>query len=245
MVGTIAGAKALAGMAADVYAAAAQTLSRPYRSILLACVGAAVVSLGLASILAGHVLGLAAVAWGAASWPVWASAAGSLLLGAGFLVVSFYLLAPIAALVAGLFADRLAELAEIDIGSGRIGRPAPWGDMLRLNVRFVLLALALNAAAFILWLTPGVNAAAFVAVNAYAFGRMTFETVALRHIDSRQARALFRKHSGRVVLYGVWIALLLAVPLLNLLTPLFAVSLMARAFDRIIAEGAAADAAKA
>jgi len=52
-----------------------------------------------------------------------------------------------------------------------------------------------------------------------------------------QARALRRQHAGFVFVYGVLIAVFVAIPLVNLLTPLFATTLMVRLHKRIARAG--------
>jgi CysZ protein len=215
-------------MIADVLAAAAQTLSPPFRALLWKSIAATLALFLVCALLLSHVA-LAFVA----SWPLWAGVAGSFAAGALFLLGAGYLLAPISALVVGFYADRMADLVEADLQTDRRGRPVAFGPSLALGVRFAVLAVVLNAIAFALWLTPGVNAVAFFAVNAWLFGRVTFEMIALRHGPAEAARALGRLHAGRIFIYGVCIAALLAVPVFNLLTPLFSVALMARAYDRL------------
>jgi CysZ protein len=215
-------------MFSDVAAAAAQTLSPPFRAYLWKSIAATAALFVVCALLLGHtVLALAA------GWPIWAGLAGSIVVGVLFLLGAAYLLAPITALIAGFYADRLAELTEADIGADRQGHPAALGPSIELGLRFTVLGIVLYALAFALWFTPGVNVVAFFVVNAYLFGRMTFEMVALRHGTAADGRALSRRHAGLIFVYGLWIALLLAIPVANLLTPLFSVALMARAYDRL------------
>ena len=73
---------------------------------------------------------------------------------------------------------------------------------------------------------PGINIAAFFLVNGYLLGREFFEFAAMRFRSEAEAKALRRKHAGTVFLAGLVIAAFLAIPLLNLLTPLFAAAMM-------------------
>ena len=82
---------------------------------------------------------------------------------------------------------------------------------------------------------PGVNIVAFVVVNAYLLGREFFVFAAMRFRSEAEAKALRRRHAATVFLAGAVIAGFLAVPLLNLLTPLFAASLMVHLHKRIAA----------
>ena len=73
---------------------------------------------------------------------------------------------------------------------------------------------------------PGVNLIAFFAVNGYLLGREFFEFAAMRFRSPQAARDFRAKHAATVLMGGMVIAAFLAVPILNLLTPLFAAGLM-------------------
>ena len=78
----------------------------------------------------------------------------------------------------------------------------------------------------LLLLVPGVNIAAFFVVNGYLLGREFFEFAAMRFRSPVEARAFRAKHHVTVLLAGLLIAGFLAIPIVNLLTPLFAAGLM-------------------
>jgi CysZ protein len=82
---------------------------------------------------------------------------------------------------------------------------------------------------------PGVNIAAFFLVNGYLLGREYFEAAAMRFRPPEEARALRRRHGVTVFLAGLIVALVLAVPILNLVTPLFATAFMAHLHKRLAA----------
>ena len=86
-----------------------------------------------------------------------------------------------------------------------------------------------------LLLVPGVNIAAFFLVNGYLLGREYFEFAAMRFREEAEAKALRRRNFGTVFLAGLVIAAFLAVPILNLLTPLFAAALMVHIYKSVAA----------
>jgi CysZ protein len=104
---------------------------------------------------------------------------------------------------------------------------------LGLALKFSVIALAVNFVAFCLWLLPGVNALVFLLANAYLFGREYFQMAALRFRPLREAQALRERHGLTLYGAGLLIALFVAVPVLNLLTPLFGIALMARLHKRL------------
>jgi len=94
------------------------------------------------------------------------------------------------------------------------------------SLKFFAVVVLGNIVALLLLLVPGINIAAFFIVNGYLLGREFFEFAAMRFRPEAEARALRRKYAGTVFLAGLLIAAFLAVPLLNLLTPLFAAAMM-------------------
>ena len=95
-----------------------------------------------------------------------------------------------------------------------------------LSAKFLAVVILGNIVALFLLLVPGVNIAAFFLVNGYLLGREYFEFAAMRFREEAEAKALRRRNFGTVFLAGLVIAAFLAVPILNLLTPLFAAALM-------------------
>lgn len=164
----------------------------------------------------------------------WFAAALSFGTGLGLLLILGFLVAPVSAFVAGFFLDELAEIVERE-GEPRwpAGRPVPATPALWLAARFALAAAAINLLALMLLLVPGVNAVAFLGANAYLLGREYFELAAMRYRPAEEALALRRAHRGYLFAAGLPIALLLAVPVLNLLTPLFGAAYMVQVHKRL------------
>lgn len=213
-------------------AAARQIFTPPYRAVFFKVLGLtlallALVWVGLDRLILSQV---------ALSNP-WLSWAVAVLTGVGLFVGLAFVLAPTSALVAGFFLDELAERAERDATpQGPVGRPLPAGQAIWLAAKFAGVAVLVNLAALLLLLVPGVNAVAFLLANAYLFGREYFELAALRYSPIEEVRALRRRHAVRLFVAGLFIAGLLAVPVLNLLTPLFGTAFMVRVHAQIARE---------
>ena len=95
--------------------------------------------------------------------------------------------------------------------------------------------LLVNAVALPLVLLLGFGFLIFLAANAYLLGREYFELAALRHHDEETARRLRRGNPARSSPPGCLIALFLAIPIVNLLAPLFATAFMVHLEKRISA----------
>lgn len=176
-----------------------------------------------------------------AAWSGWVGLGAGLLAGLGIAFGLAFLIAPVTAVIAGFFLDDVAELVErADYPSDPPGRPLPTAQALVHSAKFLGLVVAGNALALLLLLVPLVNVAAFFLVNGYLIGREYFEFAAMRHLPEAEAKTLRRRHAGTVFLGGLLIAAFLAVPVLNLATPLFAASFMVHLFKRLQGEVPAA-----
>ncbi|CCV09716.1 sulfate transporter family protein [Mesorhizobium sp. STM 4661] len=159
--------------------------------------------------------------------PSWAGWLGVVVAGIGLALGLALLIAPVTAIIAGLFLDDVAEVVErTDYPGDPPGRAMPGLRSLVLAIKFFGVVVLGNIVALLLLLVPGINIAAFFIVNGYLLGREFFEFAAMRFRPETEARTLRRKYAGTVFLAGLLIAAFLAVPLLNLVTPLFAAAMM-------------------
>ncbi len=93
-------------------------------------------------------------------------------------------------------------------------------------VTALIAGLFLDDVALLLLFVPGVNLVAFFLVNGYLLGREFFEFAAMRFRTPAEARDYRARHGRTVFAAGLLIAAFLAIPIVNLLTPLFAAALM-------------------
>lgn len=151
----------------------------------------------------------------------------SFLAGAGLFIALAFLLPAVSAVVAGYFLDDAAERVERDhYPEDRPGTALTVGRSLLYGLRFAGLSLVVNAVALILVFIPGVNLVAFFAANGYLLGREYFELAAGRFRPMPESAAMRVRYRGSVFAAGLIIAALVAVPVINLVTPLFGVALM-------------------
>ncbi|MBC8130670.1 MAG: sulfate transporter family protein [Rhizobiaceae bacterium] len=171
--------------------------------------------------------------------PAWVDQAGTLAgwaAGLALAVLLAFLVGPVSAVIAGLFLDDVAEIVEREsYPAVRRGQPLPVVRSMILSLKFFGIVLIGNLFALMLLLVPGVNLVAFFVVNGYLLGREYFEFAALRYRPETDAKAMRRRHKGRVMFAGLLVAGFLAIPVLNLLTPLFAAALMVHLHQRLAA----------
>lgn len=213
--------------------AASRLFTPPFRSVLFKSLGLTLLLLIVAWFGLKDVFEWLALPWldtlmpGMPSWLGWLGFVAAIFAGLGLALGLALLIAPVTAVVAGVFLDDIAEVVEHeDYPGDRPGEAVPVMRGLVLSLKFLGVVAAGNIVALFLLLVPGVNVIAFFLVNGYLLGREFFEFAAMRFRPEAEARMFRRKHSTTVFLAGLVIAGFLAVPLLNLMTPLFAAAMM-------------------
>jgi uncharacterized protein involved in cysteine biosynthesis len=166
----------------------------------------------------------------------WLDWLARLSIGVGTLFLTIALFGSIAATIASLFADRVARAVERRYYPGLPpARASGIGEQLAAGLSYLFAALALNLLALPLYLIWGADVPIFLGLNGYLLGRQYFELAALRRVDRRTARRLWRTHRPRLVACGAAIAGFSFVPLANLLTPVLATAFMLHIFQDFIA----------
>ena len=216
-------------MFASAAAAFPQIFSPPFRTVLLK-------SLGLTfALLALMWIGLDKVIINSIAVPYpWLASILSFLTGLGLMIGLAFFIAPISSLVAGLYLDDLADVVEKEIGIQ--GQALPAGQAIWLATKFAAVSLLVNAFALVVFLLPGVNVLVFFLANAYLLGREYFELASLRFRSLAETHELRRRHRFYIFICGLLIAGFVAIPIVNLLTPLFGTAFMVRMHERLARE---------
>jgi len=197
----------------------------PFRAVLFKCVG---LTIGLLALL------VVAIMWGFgyfAALPGWIETTVQWLGGLALVVGSIFLIPPATSLIAGLYLDDIAAVVEQQhYPSDPPGCELPALQAIGLALKFFIVVVLVNILALFLLLVPGVNLIAFYLGNGYLLGREYFELAAMSHLAPAEARRLRKANRLMVFLCGLVIAGLASVPILNLVTPLFATSFMVRVY---------------
>ncbi|MBX3581461.1 MAG: sulfate transporter family protein [Rhizobiaceae bacterium] len=224
-------------------AAARQLFSPEFRSVFWKTLGLTLLALAALWLGLKELFEWLALPWidallpGFPAWVGWLGFVAAIAAGVGLALGLALLIAPVTAIVAGFFLDDIAETVErTDYPLDPPGSPVPVLRSIILAVKFFAIIVIGNLFALLLLLVPGVNIAAFFLVNGYLLGREFFEFAAMRFRSEDEAKALRRKHGLTVFLAGLVVAGFLAVPLLNLLTPLFAAAMMVHLHKAISAQ---------
>lgn len=153
-----------------------------------------------------------------------------------FPLMGFFLMAPVAAGFAGLFAERVAEAVETIHYPARPGRPLDFMDGLLESL--AVMAAVIGVALLSLILTPFLGPLApllFYAANGWLLGREFFQMAARRHLPEAEASDLRRRSTARITAAGSLVAVALTIPLVNIAVPLLAAAAFTHLFHLISA----------
>jgi len=182
------------------------------------------------------------LAAGHAHWLGWIAHAGTLIVT---LLLTWFLFPVGVTAFVGLFLEEVAAAVEARHYPGRPparqqSLAAQVGAALRFTVVAILLNLALLPAYLLTLLFPPLYFLVFYAVNGYLLGRQYFELVAFRRLEERAANQLRHARRGRLTMAGVLIAVLLTIPVVNLIAPIVATAFALHLFEAMRRDGAAA-----
>lgn len=94
------------------------------------------------------------------------------------------------------------------------------------SLKLFLIVLSVNILAIPFYLIPVVNLFVYFGVNGYLLGREYFEMAALRYYSFKEIKDLRAKYSASRFMLGLCFAFLGATPIVNFISPIFAVLLM-------------------
>ena len=228
------------------FKALAQLFSPPFRTVLLKSIGLALVLLiaigiGLERLLA-WLIGAGGV-WLETSIGPTAHAPVNVLewllavmAGLGIVLGAVFLMPAVTSLVAGFFADEIAdEVERAYYPADPPGTPVPIGRALIEGVKAALLTFVVYLVALPFLLVAGLGVFIFFFANAFLLGRIYFELAAMRFHPVAEAKHLRKAHQGAVFTGGLFIAAFVTIPIVNLATPLFGTAFMVHLHKRICA----------
>jgi len=191
-------------------------------AIAAACLVFAILWLAVAGLLGATTV--FAYAW--LEWVV------DILGGLATLVFTWFLFPGVVSAVIGLFLDDIAHAVEarhypaLPPATG-----LPLAKAAVTAVAYLGILVALNLVLLVFLLLPPLFPFVFYAVNGYLLGREYFELVALRRTGPEEVRRIRKAHRGKLFVAGVATALLLTIPVVNLLAPVVITAAMVHLFE--------------
>ena len=216
-------------MLEDAITAFNQMFTRPFRGVFWKTVGLTL--LLFVAVFAG---GFKLMEYFAADFAAWIVTAAGVVAILVYLVAFAFLFPPVTALVASLFLDDIAAIVEReDYPADPPGKPMPAGEAIVQGLRFMFVVILVNLLVLLVIWLPEINATAFFVANGYLLGREYLDLAASRFRRRDDVNDFRKRHAGTIFLAGLVIALFVAVPVLNLMTPLFATAFMVHTHKRL------------
>ena len=217
--------------------ALSQMFAPALRQVLLKAVGLALIVITIIGILMHRVLAAWADAganWaeqasGVAPHAVWATLAWilSIMASLGIITGALFLMPVVTAFVGSFFVDEVADAVEREHYPAEVpGRALPFLRALIEGLSFAALALVVYLCALPFILFAGLGVIILFLANSYLLGREYFELAAMRFRPPREAKALRKTDAVYIFLAGMFIALFVSIPVVNLATPIFAMAFM-------------------
>ncbi|TDK41437.1 EI24 domain-containing protein [Antarcticimicrobium luteum] len=153
------------------------------------------------------------------------------------MVLSVFLMIPVASAITSMFLDEVAQAVEDRHYPSLPPVPrVPFWDALRDTVNFLGVLIGANLLAFILYaLFPPASLFIFWALNGFLLGREYFTLAAMRRLGRQRAKELRARHAGTIWAAGTLMAIPLSVPLLNLVIPILGAATFTHIFHRVAA----------
>lgn len=151
------------------------------------------------------------------------------------LILSVFLMVPVASAFTGFFLEDVAQAVE-DRHYPHLPRAprTPIYESIRDSINFFGVLVGVNILALLLYFVVGPLAPVlFWAVNGYLLGREYFQMVAMRRLGRDGANKLRRQHWGKIWFAGTLMAMPLSVPIVNLLIPVLGAATFTHQFHRL------------
>ena len=133
----------------------------------------------------------------------------------------------VTAFVGSFFVDEVAEAVEREhYPAEPPGCSLPFFRALVEGVSFAALALVVYLCALPFILFAGLGVIILFLANSYLLGREYFELAAIRFRPPHEAKALRKANAVYIFLAGMFVALFVSIPIVNLATPIFAMAFM-------------------
>lgn len=151
------------------------------------------------------------------------------------MVLSVFLMVPVASAITSMFLDEVAQAVEDKHYPGLPRVPGvPFGDALRDTVNFLGVLVGANILALVLYVMFAPMAPfIFWALNGFLLGREYFMLAAMRRAGRTRAKLLRSKYSTTIWLAGTLMAIPLSIPLVNLVIPILGAATFTHIFHQV------------
>ncbi len=151
------------------------------------------------------------------------------------LVLSVFLMIPVASAFSGLFLEDVAQAVEDKYYPNLpVVTSASFGSTVIGTLNFLGVLIGVNILALFLYAVAGpLIPLIFWALNGYLLGREYFTLVAARRLGIPGAKALYKQNRAKVWMAGTLMAAPLSIPLVNLVIPVLGVATFTHLYHRL------------
>jgi len=151
------------------------------------------------------------------------------------LILSFFLMIPVASAFIGLFLDDVAKAVERKHYPHLPATPRiPFRETLTDTLNFLGVLIGANLLALFAYTVLNIfSPLLFWALNGYLLGREYFQMAAMRRLGRAGAIALRKQHWREIWWAGVLMTVPLTIPVVNLLIPILAAATFTHMFQRL------------
>jgi len=155
----------------------------------------------------------------------------------GAVVVAWFLLPSFITLISSIFLESVSRAVE---ARHYPDLPAPraqpfFAEILPELLKFLAIILVVNLLALpvylLLAIVLGLGFVVSWLVNGYLVGREYLEMVAMRRMTPKEAKAFRKANGGAAFMAGVVIAVIMSIPIVNLVSPVVATAFMTHVFE--------------
>jgi uncharacterized protein involved in cysteine biosynthesis len=150
-------------------------------------------------------------------------------------VLSVFLMVPVASAFTSVFLDDVADAVEDRYYPEIPQAPrSSFADGFADSLLFLGVIVGANLAAIVLYLfIPPAAPFIFLLMNGFLLGREYFQLVAMRRLGRDGAKAARARHAGTIWLAGTLMAVPLTIPFLNLLVPILGAATFTHLYHRL------------
>ena len=154
------------------------------------------------------------------------------------MVLSVFLMVPVASAITSFFLDDVADAVEAEhYPHLPLAYRVSLADSLRDTVNFLGVLIAANLMALVLYLMFAPFAPLiFWGLNGFLLGREYFTLAAIRRVGRTEAKRLRRRYMPTIWAAGVLMAVPLSVPLLNLIVPILGAATFTHLFHQLVSD---------
>jgi uncharacterized protein involved in cysteine biosynthesis len=151
------------------------------------------------------------------------------------LLLSVFLMVPVASAFTSIFLDEVADAVEERHYPQLPQAPrASLSDSILDGAKFLGVIVVANIGALVLYLLfPPAAPVIFLLLNGYLLGREYFTLVAMRRLGRAGAKAARARHGAKIWAAGTLMAVPLTIPVVNLLVPILGAATFTHLFHRV------------